>query len=574
MELLRVTTNKPWKAKSKNVEFLQDLCCLDFDNNLNWTLYLNGTIKSGFGYKPLKSIFSEIVKKKECRRKNHDNERRLVIWTTRVNLVAVYLQFLGKDLEVEEFKKFRNGKYENIKATVYNKDLEFRNFDLICGESINDLKITYQWENESNIAAMVNFIKMRQEQGLKTWTQLRFSLGNGDLKLFYKDFTEMSSARMRYESICRSISLPLFQLYQHAPKNGVIACNENYLREWIYGVRGFDINEAYGSQFVRCNDFPISRPYKVEAKELSRLIKEDKWFFLVMKSDIKMKIIGLEPYEFEDSYYYFIEQYDYKCMEQFGKKLSSYKEQLNWRIYAVYTCDEVGYLDWALRKKIVKLYGKRKYLKKKKDPAEKMIKEQLKILYGKGLALKESIDSNDDVKKESFWLTSYINAPLSYHALARNRYEIIRMMKKLNFEYIAVDTDGIKTNCRHSRRIFAERNKEIREENAAAGFINTKIGLWKYEGYYPNFIQFGKKVYAYEHCGEIVCKFAGCREKAWKEFFKNKKPIEAFLYLDSENPVIPKGIIKPYLTMENGQFKVEKVVMSYGINGIDKEESE
>ena len=50
------------------------------------------------------------------------------------------------------------------------------------------------------------------------------------------------------------------------------------------------------------------------------------------------------------------------------------------------------------------------------------------------------------------------------------------------------------------------------------------------------------------------------------------KPIEAFLYLDSKNPVIPKGVIKPYLAMKDKQFKVEKVIMSYGLNGIDKEE--
>ena len=85
---------------------------------------------------------------------------------------------------------------------------------------------------------------------------------------------------------------------------------------------------------------------------------------------------------------------------------------------------------------------------------------------------------------------------------------------------MSCDTDGIKTQHPDSAAIFEQRNKEIREENARAGFINTEIGLWKHEGLYPRFIQFGNKVYAYEDGGELVCKFAGCLKSAWKEYFK------------------------------------------------------
>ena len=44
MELLKTTNNKPWGSRNKNeknVEFLRDLCLLDIDDNMNWTLFLN-----------------------------------------------------------------------------------------------------------------------------------------------------------------------------------------------------------------------------------------------------------------------------------------------------------------------------------------------------------------------------------------------------------------------------------------------------------------------------------------------------------------------------------------------------
>jgi hypothetical protein len=93
----------------------------------------------------------------------------------------------------------------------------------------------------------------------------------------------------------------------------------------------------------------LSRPYKVDGKELSSLIKENRWFFLVMKSEVKIEAMPrwFSPYIREigegeikeiEGYYYFFENYDYKVLKLLGLSLNSFKES-GWRIYALYTCD-------------------------------------------------------------------------------------------------------------------------------------------------------------------------------------------------------------------------------------------
>lgn len=576
MELLRTTNNKPWGSRNKNeknVEFLRDLCLLDIDDNMNWTLFLNDEAEKGSSLTKLRKLIQDLIKQKEQRRKNKTKQRRLVIWTSRLNLFYVYCQFLDKGLNTDIINKFREGRYEEQVMDVYNQNLEFRNFELISGEMIEDINNTYSFGLTNRIGIMKAFIEMRQEQGLKDWTQLRYTFANNSLKLFYREagFSEQTKSRMRYEGLKRKPSLPLSQIYDQASKAGVLLINKNIMGKVIENVYAEDINEAYNSQFVRCDDFPIGKIYKTELNQFAALVKANKWFLLVMVSEYEIEKMPpwIKPYKFDDgNYYYIIEQYDYIGLTKIGLKITTIDKE--WKKYKLYTCDEVGYLDWFFRKRIVKRYGQRRYLKKLGDPREKIIKAQFKFLYGKGLQ-KRNFSSNREIDEYYHQDNSYVNQIIAYHAMAKNRVEILEMLNRLDQNYVSCDTDGIKTQHPNAAAIFAQRNNEIKEENAKAGFINTEIGLWKHEGLYPRFIQFGNKVYAYEDSGELVCKFAGCLKSAWKEYFKGDDLEVVFYLLESCDIAIPKGIVKRSLQLnEHKEFYVKKEIYSYGINGIDK----
>lgn len=73
MELLKTTNNKPWGSRNKNeknVEFLRDLCLLDIDDNMNWTLFLNDEAEKGSSLTKLRKLIQDLIKQKEQRRKN------------------------------------------------------------------------------------------------------------------------------------------------------------------------------------------------------------------------------------------------------------------------------------------------------------------------------------------------------------------------------------------------------------------------------------------------------------------------------------------------------------------------
>ena len=147
MDLLRTTDYKPYSAgrnkNEKNIEFLRDLCLLDIDDDMNWTLFLNGEAEKGSTLMALKGLIQNLIETKEKRRKSKSKERRLVIWTSRLNLFYVYCQFLDKDLSPTIIKKFHEGRNEKQIMDVHNSNLEFRNFELISGEMIEDVNLTY-----------------------------------------------------------------------------------------------------------------------------------------------------------------------------------------------------------------------------------------------------------------------------------------------------------------------------------------------------------------------------------------------------------------------------------------------
>lgn len=578
MELLKTTGNPPWGAgRSKrflkaDVEYLRDMCLLDITDEMEWKLFLNGEVEEGKTFTEFKALIDSLIKMKEKRRRNFDRERRLVIWTSRLSLFNVYVRMVGDDLTPTIITKFINGRTEHLVMSVSNKHLEFRNFDLIAGEPAKEVNLTYSFNSRTDIGAMKSFIEMRMNQGLSDWTQLNYTIANNSIKLFYRGFSAQTKQRLRLEILKRTPSLELTQYFDHSSKGGVLLCNKNIMNRVINNVYASDVNEAFNSQYVRGDDFPIGKPRKVDPKELKNLVKGDKYFFMVIKSNEVLNLPPwIKPFVFEDNYYYMLEQYDYKSLRIMGLTLK--KLGLNWSIKALYTCDEIGYLDWKIRQKIAKMYGKRRYLKKKlSDPSEKIIKAELKFLYGKGLQCR-NFENNTQVQAFYNKVESYMSQAISYHAMARNRYEIITMLDRLDWNYAACDTDGIKTQHPNAAAIFAQRNEEIREENIRAGFLHTEIGLWKCEGLYPRFIQFGNKVYAYEKDGELVCKFAGCLKEAWKAYFSQFSLDDCFFLLENCDVQIPKGCVRRRLKMnDNGVFYIKKDYLSYGLNGTDREE--
>lgn len=583
MELLKLTDNgkyinKPWgggKGKS-DIEYLRDRCLLNINDELEWTFYLNGETATGNTIYELRKLINEIVEKKEKSHRSKDKNRRLVIWTSRLTLFHAYIRLLYNGLELSLMEKFRKGRYEKCVMDITNPHLEFRNFEEISGETIEEVNKTYSFNCDNEIDIMNAFIDMRFEEGLNDWKQLRYTFANNSLKLFYREanFSEKTLRAMKYESLERKPSLPLSQIYDVSCKAGVMFCQENNIGIMKHNVKAKDINEAYNAQFVRGDDFPIDNIRKVKVSELASLIREDKWFLVVMESDYEIKSMPrfLSPYQKDEKFYYIIEQYDYKCLTAMGLKITTIDK--NWRKYKLFKCDKVGYLHWNFRKHIVKRYGKRRYLKRQADPKEKTIKQQFKVVYGKGLQ-KRNFKTNSEIANYYRNNNTYINQIVSYHAMARNRLEIIIMLNRLNLNFESCDTDGIKTLHPDADQIFEQRNQEIREENARAGFINTEIGLWKDEGCYPNFIQFGNKVYAYEENGVIVCKFAGCLKSAWKEYFGSMSLEEGLERLKDFNLKIPNGCVRRSLVKnENGELYIRKRVYFYGINGTDVEAEE
>lgn len=568
MELLKIRDNKPYKDRNEDVEFLRDWCCLFFNEKLEWEFYLNGEIIKGENEVKLYKKIKEIIKEKNKRTKKEDTERRLVIWTNELSRLYNFVRILASDLQYHTIERFIKGERKIQIDKVYNKDLEFRNFDLITGESVRNTKETYGFKSKG-VGIMVDFLKKREAQGLKGWSQIRYTAANNNLKLFYKRFNQEDKQALYLEGIKRIPSYEFHQILTAASKKGVMIAKEESLDKMLHNVYSYDISSAYNSQFVRGDDFPLSQVKRTDTSNLLTLYKENKWFLLVMKSEEKLDNVPqwIEPYEFEDSYYYMIGNYDYKAIKLMGGSLSRISKK--WTKYKLFTCEKTGRLNEVFRKELNALYEERQYLKKIGSKEEKIAKQIAEVLYGKGIQ-KRTFKGNDEIqayyrKRDN----AYINAQISFHALQRTRYEIVLMLDKLNWSYVACDTDSIKTQNPIAPQVFEERNKEIVEENKAAG-IESKIGLWKFEGLYPNFYQFGHKVYAYEKEHKIKCVFAGCLTEASSAYFDQLSLEEGLKQLEDPELTIPNGIIQKCLKLnDNKDFYIEVKHLGYRVRGGD-----
>lgn len=571
MRLLKIKDNKPFKDRNSNVEFLRDWCCLFINEQLEWEFYLNEEIAKGETMSSLQAILKNLIKEKELHHKSDKNERRLVIWTNKLSILSTYIRLLNQNLIPTQIDKFNKGKEVHIVDKIYNTDLEFRNFDLIAGEDIIEVKKTYGFKSKG-VNIMVDFLKKKEEQGLNGWSQIRYTFSNNNLKLFYKRFNNEEIQQMRIENLKRIPTLEFHQIIQEAGKQGIMLCNPNIINQLIDNVYSFDISSAYNSQFIRGDDFPIGKVKRAAASELPQLIKENKWFLIVMYSEFEVDNLfnWIKPVIKDDGYYYIIGNYDYKIIQETGGSLKRIDK--NWKIYKVFKCDEQGYLNYRFREELVNLYETRQALKSMGKTEEKIYKQVAEVLYGKGIQ-KRKFETNSEI--HNFYSkrdNTYIGCQISYHALQRTRYEIMKMMLRLNYSYIACDTDSIKTQSPMAPLLFKERNEEILEENRKAGFPNTRIGLWKFEGLYPHFIQYGNKVYAFENNNKIECKFAGCLKEASSIFFKNLSLEEGIRQLQNPELSIPEGVIKKFLALENNQLILKKVSYSYKVRGGDCDE--
>jgi hypothetical protein len=115
-----------------------------------------------------------------------------------------------------------------------------------------------------------------------------------------------------------------------------------------------------------------------------------------MKSEEKLDNVPqwIEPYEFEDSYYYVIGNYDYKAIKLMGGSLSRISKK--WTKYKLFTCEQTGRLNDVFRKELNALYEERQYLKKIGSKEEKIAKQIAEVLYGKGIQ-KRTFKGNDEI---------------------------------------------------------------------------------------------------------------------------------------------------------------------------------
>lgn len=565
MQLLKVRENKPYKDRNDSVEFLRDWCCLYFNSKLEWELYLNGDIEEGDDNLPLYRLLQSLIIEKEKSHRVKENKRKLVIWVDNLGTLRNYLITLGENMQISEVKKFHKGRTRTLFDRIYNDDIEFRNFDLIADGKVKQVRELYSLKNKG-VKAMVEFLEKREEQGLKGWGQIRYTAANNNLKLFYKKFNNDVLTDLKYEVTKRRPTIEFYQILMAAPKAGAMGYNPNFQNKMLSKVNSFDISSAYNSQFIRGDDFPIGKVKRVETSMLSQLYSENKWFLLVMaaKEEVKRLPKWITPFYKDDDIYYIIGNYDYKIIKMLGFNLSFFSK--DWKKYKLFTCDETGYLNKNVREAIVNLYDTRQYFKLIGNPEEKIYKQISEVLYGKGIQ-ERNFKTNTDIINHYKKRESYIDAQISFHAVQRTRYELMLMLKRINEDHVAFDTDGIKTQSLMAIEEFRKRNQEISEENKRAGFPNTKIGLWKFEGCYDNFIQFGNKVYAYEENKKIKCKFAGCLTEATQAYFDSMSLEQGLAALCDPDLTIPNGCWKEVLQAKNGNFYLEQKYKPYRVRG-------
>lgn len=546
MELLKIRENRPYKTQDK-IEFNRDLCCLSFTENGEWGLLINNQETKGKGLNDLKETLKEL---RQLKQKTHrgNTTRRLVIWTNHLNLYKdVIILACGKNSNFTE--RTTNSFKGKFLMWINDQDFEFRNFNIIAGESAKRIGETYNYKGSEN-EIMKIYIENQSE---KNWSKFRYTAAHCFEKLFEKKLQDFTTEEQKHQIHSEmkqrnNKGNKLFNTWiRRASLSGFIWTNSNTNRKVVNDVYSFDIHQAYGGQFVRANDFPLGE-IVITTMPKEEVMKQNWYCFVFEFSTMPKQVLPWSVAHHDEetgNYYLTMEKWDIECMRILGTKFTERP-----KIKYQFICKRVGYLNYGVRNLYNNLYLERQELKEKKDKTQKIIKQILEVNYGKGL-------QDRDVTYH------YFCPQISYHALAKTRYELITMMGKLNSN-TACDSDSIKTTDRKSKEIFNQRNQEIKQELAAAGFTNTDIGTWKFEGNYSRFIQFEKKVYAYEENGELVCKFAGCNREGVEQFLANGGDMDGLLNCLS----IPGGVIQKKLKLDvnNGLFAVETIYRDYSLD--------
>ena len=571
MNLLNIRDNKPFvkkpilkiddkdkKNKGKNkidkdkvvviedkIEYLRDWVFINFSYGGEWTIKVNEECQKGVSLRKLEQIFNELRALKQSKHRS-SVDRRLVIWAN--NLVC--FKNLISALCGHKFKEFETSDALNpVLMWIWDKDFEFRNFNAIAGEEAKRIGNTYGL-NGNEVDIMESYFKLQKQDN---WATFRYTASHNFEKMLEKrieqQLTEEEKKAYRIETYRRAALGDNKKFNEWARKgclSGAIWCEKSLQRKPINWVSSFDISQAYGGQFVRANDFPLGVICDALTLPKEEVMKRN-WYAFVFEFDTYPGEVfqWMIPFEEKGKWYLFMEKTDIDCMGLMGARF-----KIKPKIIHQFICDkDVGYLHYKVRKTINDLYNERQKLKENGDKTEKIVKQICEIAYGKGLQKRDG--------------RHYFCPQISYHALAKTRYELLLMMKRVKKDIVAIDTDGIKIADKSQKCVgmFFERNEEIKEELAAAGFPNTKIGTWKWEGTYKTFIQYEKKVYAYEDENGLHCKFAGCNNEQLKQFLLTCQDMNGLLNCLA----IPGGVIQKALTVQDDFYAVETFYRDYSL---------
>ena len=537
----------PYKDSRNNCEYNRDLICLWLSEQGNWELKVNEELVSGNGYNELGVVLKELIKLKE---KGHRKQsvRRLVIWTNRLGLFrnAIILAMNTEDLKEDNIKNFK----QKMLISIKNDDIEFRNFDAIAGQKIERLQKNYRY-NGSEVENMITYIKSQPQQN---WTHFKWTSAHCFEALFYKrlnsELNEEQKNKIKYEIATRQNNEIYNEFIYKGGKAGIIWISKAAHRKEWKNIESWDISQAYGGQFVRAKDFPLGQIYTTK-KPKEEVMKEN-WYAFAFEFDHKVAppVEWIKIFPHGDKWYCLLTKPDFDAMQLMGARFNERP-----RIKYQFLCKNIGYLDYNVRRVINDIYTERQELKSKGDTSENFLKQMNEVIYGKGLQERE----------KNF---RYFCPQISYHALAKTRYELILMISQISAP-VACDSDCIKFCSTYSNdnRVFESRSKEIKAALKEAGFPDAKIGTWKHEGLYGRFIQFEKKVYAYEdEDGKLVCKFAGCNKESLNKWLENCGDMNGLL----SSLKIPGGVVFKNLQFDLiGNFWVETKYLDYSL---DKDE--
>lgn len=554
MELLKISNNNnsviykdPY---SQGEEFTRDLICLWFSEDNKWEMKINGELIKNEGWQTLGMTLKEMILIKE---KSHRKKtiRRLVIW---VNRLALFENVLV--LALDKHERFNRKIISNFKQKtllwISDEHIEFRNFDAIAGEQARRVKETYKFLG-SEVNAMESYIKLQPTQN---WARFRWTAAHCFEAQFYqrlnKSLDDQQKRDINFEISKRKNNYQFNKFIYNGGKAGIIWVKNNFRRKVLTNVDSYDISQAYGGQFVRADDFPLGAIYttKMPKEEVMR----QRWYAFVFEFDSEFEppVPWVKPFENNSKWYCLLTKPDLDAMKIMGAR---FNENQRPRIKFQFICKEVGYLHFKVRELINNLYTQRQQMKRNGDKQQKILKQINEVIYGKGLQDRETGNSKANFR--------YFCPQISYHALAKTRLELIKMIDQLK-GCIACDSDSIKTTDNLSEFKFNNRNKEIKEELARAGFPNSEIGTWKHEGNYSKFVQFEKKVYAYiDESGELVCKFAGCNRDSLVKWLAESGDMDSLMNCMN----IPGGVVQRHVDFNlEGQFWVETKYLDYSLD--------